>query len=140
MTVSGRCECGSVRFEADDVRDTVNFCHCGQCRKQTGLYYAATDTLDANININDSGSLKWYAASDIAKRGFCSECGSALFWKANGTDKTSILAGSLDGDTSGIKLERHIFTSDKGGFYDINDGLKQYDQGDRHDPRPDPNG
>ena len=137
---TGGCNCGGVSFTVKGPLREVVGCHCGQCRKQTGLYYAATDTLDANIDIKDTGSLKWYAASDIAKRGFCGECGSALFWKANGSHKISILAGSLDGDTSALKMERHIFTADKGGFYDLDDGLKQFEQDDLHDPRPDPNG
>ncbi len=136
---TGSCNCGGVKYTISGPLREVVACHCGQCRKQTGLFYAATDTLDANIDIVDDGSLKWYAASDFAKRGFCGVCGSALFWKRDGSDRISILAGSLDGDMSDIKMERHIFVEDKGSFYDLKDGLEQFAQSDDHTPRPDPN-
>lgn len=135
---TGSCNCGGVSFSIKGPLRSVVACHCSQCRKQTGLYYAATDTDDLNLTFQKKESLKWYAASDFAKRGFCGNCGSALFWKANDSDTTSILAGSLDGDAGNIKLERHIFTADKGPFYDINDGLKSFDHDDAHDPRPKP--
>ncbi len=126
---SGSCNCGGVKYTVDGPLRPVIACHCSQCRKQTGHFYAATNAADADMTIEDSGTLKWYAASDVAKRGFCGTCGSALFWKPNGGEYTSILAGSLDED-GGIKLDRHIFCADKGDYYDLNDGLPQFPQGD----------
>lgn len=125
----GSCNCGGVTYVVDGPLREVVACHCSQCRKQSGHFYAATDAADADLTIRDSGTLRWYAASDTAKRGFCGICGSALFWKANGSKKTSILAGTLDGD-AGIRLERHIFCADKGDYYEITDGLQQFAQGD----------
>ena len=127
---SGSCNCGGVTYTVEGRLREVVACHCGQCRKQSGLYFAATDAKDSDLTINDSGTLKWYAASDTAKRGFCSECGCGLFWKANGSDQTSILAGSFDGELP-VKIDRHIFCADKGSYYQITDGLPQFDQGDR---------
>ncbi len=126
--VTGSCNCGGVKFTVTGELREVIACHCGQCRKQSGHFYAATSAADKDLQINDAGSLKWYAASDDAKRGFCSECGSALFWRRNGGEYTSILAGSLDGDAGGIKLDLHIFVADKGAYYEINDGLPQSEQ------------
>ncbi|MEM8750616.1 MAG: GFA family protein [Pseudomonadota bacterium] len=131
----GSCNCGGVRYKIDGPLRAVVACHCGQCRKQSGHFFAATDAADADLTIEESGSLKWYAASDFAKRGFCSECGSALFWKRNDSDKTSILAGTLDGKT-GLRLDRHIFAADKGDYYELNDGLPVFDQDDSDAPRP----
>ena len=130
MSVTGSCNCGGVKYSVDGTLRPVSACHCGQCQKQTGLYYAATNANDADLTIEDSSTLKWYAASDFAKRGFCGECGSALFWKHNDSDNTSILAGTLDGD-AGIMIDRHIFVADKGAFYEITDDLPQFAQGDR---------
>ena len=119
----GSCNCGSVRWEArGDMREIVA-CHCSQCRKQTGLYYAATNVPDDCLTITGA-TLKWYQSSDKAKRGFCSECGSALFWKHGDDDFTSILAGSIDGET-GLEIGRHIFVKDKPDWYEITDGKPQ---------------
>ncbi len=124
-TRNGSCLCGSVRFSVSGDLREVWGCHCSQCRKQTGLYYAATNAADDTIEIADGGTLKWYWASNHAKRGFCNNCGSALFWKMDGSSTTSILAGSFDQPT-GLKMTMHIFTGDKGDFYDIADGLPQH--------------
>lgn len=121
----GSCLCGAVRFRTTGTLRGVVFCHCSQCRKQTGLYYAATDVLDAELTVEGSDNLTWYAASDFAKRGFCRFCGSALFWKRNGADKTSILAGAFE-QPSGLAAESHIFVVDKGDYYTIGDGLPQH--------------
>ncbi len=121
----GGCLCGKVTFRTKGPLREVVACHCGQCRKQTGHYYAATNALRADVEIDDGGSLRWYRASDFAERGFCGECGSALFWRRDGADNISILAGSFDQPTD-LKLMSHIFVSDKGDYYDIADGVPQY--------------
>jgi hypothetical protein len=109
------------------MREVV-FCHCGQCRRQTGLYYAASNAMDADLTVEGADSVTWYASSDEARRGFCRHCGSALFWKYEGLDRTSIQAGSLD-MPSRLTPGYHIFCADKGDFYEISDGLPQYAQG-----------
>jgi len=123
----GSCNCGGVTYTVEgNLRDVVA-CHCNQCRKQTGHYFAATKTPDENLVIYGGDSLKWYQSSENAKRGFCVECGSALFWKNGDDPHTSILAGSIDGETN-LKLAEHIFVADKGDYYEINDGLPQREQ------------
>ena len=79
----GSCLCGSVKYRVDGPLREVVACHCQQCRKQSGHFYAATDCTDDDLTIEDGGALTWYAASDFAKRGFCKKCGSALFWRRN---------------------------------------------------------
>ncbi|MEL7430044.1 MAG: GFA family protein [Pseudomonadota bacterium] len=99
-------------------------CHCSQCRKQTGLYYAATAAKNSDLRITET-TLKWFQASPEtipeAKRGFCSVCGSAMFWKNEKEDFTSILAGSIDGE-SGLAVKEHIFTDTIPDWYEITDG------------------
>ena len=126
---AGSCLCGDVRYTVSGPMRAVVACHCQQCRKQSGHFYAATSCADGDLEISERGSLTWYEASDFAKRGFCRTCGSALFWKRNGGAETSILAGSFD-DDGGIKLDRHIFCADKGDYYEIPDHLPQYPQAD----------
>jgi hypothetical protein len=103
----------------------VIYCHCSQCRKQSGHFYAATNVSDDALSIEGADRLTWYAASPHAKRGFCSTCGSALFWKLNGSNETSVMAGAFE-LPSGLRGEAHIFVGDKADYYDIADGLPQY--------------
>ncbi len=122
--MKGSCLCNAVQFEFNNQPREAIGCHCIQCRKQSGHYFAATQILDADLTI--FGEVRWYASSDRAKRGFCPNCGSFLFWKHLDEDTISIAMGSLDGAT-GIKLQEHIFMAFKGDYYDIADGLPQHD-------------
>ena len=125
---TGACLCGSVRFKTRGPLREVVACHCSQCRKQTGLYYAATNVPLDNITIEGEDAITWYRASSFARRGFCRTCGSALFWVADEAKEISIMAGLFD-SPSDLKLAYHIYCADKGDFYEIGDGLPQYRQG-----------
>lgn len=118
---TGSCLCGAVAFEMHGALDDVVACHCTQCRKQTGNYWASTHCADADLKFTRQDGLKWFASSEDAKRGFCKECGSTLFWKKNGSHDTSICLGSIDGP-SGLKLGGHIYTKDAGDYYVIAGG------------------
>ncbi|APH72018.1 GFA family protein [Aquibium oceanicum] len=120
----GACLCGAVRFTTRGALRGVVYCHCSQCRKQSGHYYAATDVADESLTVEGADSITWYRASDIAQRGFCKHCGSALFWKQDRSGKTSVMAGAFEAPT-GLKAEAHIFVADKGDYYSIDDGLPQ---------------
>ncbi len=124
---TGSCNCGGVRFRTRGQLREVLFCHCSQCRKQTGLYYAATNVLNRDIDMEGVDNITWYQSSTSARRGFCKICGSALFWAADGQDYTSIMAGAFDGPT-GLDAGVHIFCADKGDFYEINDDLPRFEQ------------
>lgn len=122
---SGGCLCGAVRFRVRGTLRDVVYCHCSQCRRQTGHHYAATNAKDADLDIEGGERLTWYRASDFARRGFCAICGSALFWKGDARDETSIMAGAFDMPT-GLAGGGHIFVADKGDYYAIDDGLPQF--------------
>lgn len=123
----GSCLCGKVRFETRGQLRGVVYCHCSQCRKQSGHFYAATNVEDDSISISGEENINWYRASDFAKRGFCKNCGSVLFWKHDELDHISVMAGAFD-DQSGLRGESHIFVGDKGDYYEINDRLPQYEK------------
>ncbi len=124
-TSKGSCLCGAVRFDVTGPLRGVVYCHCSQCRKQSGHYYAATNVADSDLTIEGSEKITWFNASPYARRGFCSVCGSVLFWKHNVSAETSVMAGAFD-TPSGLRGEVHIFVADKGDYYDITDGLPQY--------------
>jgi len=123
ITYTGKCLCGALSYRAKDVSD-IWYCHCKQCQHLTGLYIAAAGVERANLEIN--GDVNWLSISDRSQSGHCPECGSYLFWNARDFDTMSILAGSLN-ETEGLEVKGHIFVSEKASYYDITDGLPQYD-------------
>ena len=124
---TGSCNCGAVRFRTTSALRDVIYCHCSQCRKQTGHFYAATNIADSELELEGGEAITWYQSSDFAKRGFCRVCGSALFWKPRDAAYTSVMAGLFD-EPTGLTAACHIFVADKGDFYDIADGLPQFDK------------
>lgn len=123
--LEGSCNCRGVTFTVDGGGDSVSACHCGQCRKQSGNFWASGYAPKASFQI--TGEVRWYNASPTAKRGFCPICGSFLFWAAHDEDGMSFSLGAIDGPT-GLRLQKHIFVADKGDYYEIADDVPQRDQ------------
>jgi hypothetical protein len=125
---SGSCLCGAVRFSVSAPLKEADACHCTQCRKQSGHYWASTNVAKTDLTLEGDDKLTWFKSSAQAKRGFCSVCGSALFWQATSQPKRIAIAmGAFDKPT-GAKLGVHIFVADKGDYYEIADGLPQNEQ------------
>lgn len=122
----GGCLCGAVRYQVKGpLRDVVN-CHCSMCQRLHGNFGPHSKARKANITITRSDGLAWYKTSDVARRGFCRECGSGLFWEPFDQDATGIIAGTLDGPTT-LKTMGHIFVAEKPDFYEIADDLPQFE-------------
>lgn len=116
----GSCLCGQVQFEAVPDRHVIA-CHCSQCRKQSGHFWAATFAWHKGFRLTRAEDLRWYAASDQARRGFCGGCGAFLFWQPTGEDRISIAAGAFDGPT-GLQIGESWHNEDAGDYYDPSGG------------------
>ncbi len=125
MAVSGGCLCGRVTFDTTAPLGPATACHCRQCRKITGSYSIAAPVPAEALTLR--GGLRWYASSNDARRGFCPECGSYLFWD-EGDGAIWISLGAIDGAT-GTRVANHIFWADKGDYEDITDRLPHHAQG-----------
>jgi hypothetical protein len=123
----GSCLCGAVRFEVEGELEGPDACHCTQCRRQSGHYFASTNVRRDALRIEGGENVTWFRSSEKVRRGFCATCGSVLFWDPIGRDITSVAMGAFDKPT-GTKLAIHIFVADKGDYYDIADGLPQNQQ------------
>ena len=123
----GSCLCGAVRFSVNGELEGGDACHCIQCRKHSGHYFASTDIPKAALKIDGEDQLAWYQSSDRVRRGFCRSCGSSLFWDPMASEKIAVAMGAFD-DPTGTRLHMHIFTSEKGDYYEIADGLPQHDR------------
>jgi hypothetical protein len=116
-----------VRFTIEGPLTPPEACHCRQCRKQSGHYWAASDVARDAVTIEGDDKLRWYRSSEKVRRGFCSICGSFLFWEALDSGRLDVAMGAID-TPSATALEEHIFVADKGDYYAIADGLPQRDQ------------
>ncbi len=121
----GSCLCGAVTFRISGKLGPADACHCSQCRKMTGHYLASVNVAVSDLELEGGDQVRWFDSSEQARRGFCPTCGSTLFWQANGSDRIAVAMGAWDGATR-TRIEMHIFVADKGDYYEIEDGARQY--------------
>jgi hypothetical protein len=124
---NGSCLCGAISITVTVPLAEPDACHCTQCRKQSGHFWASTDVPRTALSIEGEAKITWFQSSEKVRRGFCSVCGSFLFWDPVGREKTAIAMGAFDAPT-GTSLAHHIFVADKGDYYEIADDLPQTEQ------------
>mgnify|MGYP000297084842 CR=1 len=119
MRATGSCLCGAVRFSIQgEMRDVV-YCHCVMCQRALTHFGAFTACAPEALSIENTRKLKWHRSSPEARRGFCSQCGSQLFWEPTHKRHVSVSAGSLDQPT-GLRPGPHQYVEhdpdyDRGG-------------------------
>lgn len=124
---SGSCLCNAVTFEVEGELGAIDACHCEQCRRWTGHYLVSTDVPRSALRVKGENKLAWFSSSEKVRRGFCSECGSSLFFDPLDQKKHDWIAvsmGAFDKPTRAA-LALHIFVGEKGDYYEITDGLQQ---------------
>ena len=81
--------------------------------------------------MTEARGLRWVRSphSDAeARRGFCGECGSSLFWDPPRRDTISIAAGTLDQPT-GLRIAAHWFVSQAADYDEVpDDGLPRHER------------
>ena len=120
--LTGSCLCGAVCYAIDGSMRPVIFCHCEQCRRTSGHHVAATACRVTALTVITDTGLTWYRSSPGSERGFCSRCGGNLFFRSDGGEYVSVMAGTLDKPT-GLNAVAHIFGGSKSDYYSIADGL-----------------
>ncbi len=111
--------CGAVTYAAE-VQSELSACHCGMCLRWTGgpLLGVGVD----NIAWQGEQHITTFSSSAWAERGFCSKCGSCLFYRVTAEGKfhgfLSITFGTLD-DRSGLEVSKEWFIDKKPDAYTL---------------------
>jgi hypothetical protein len=82
MKVDGRCDCGTITYEADVDPATVVICHCTDCQTISGAPYRV-NVVAPTRHLALTGEPKVYrkrgdSGDDVATT-FCGTCGTALY-------------------------------------------------------------
>lgn len=112
--MKGQCLCGAVAVETDR-HDTVEVCHCGMCQQWGGgpllSVHCGTGTGFSGLE-----HITVYNSSEWAERGFCSLCGTHLFYKLKGSDEYALPAGLFQ-QGADFTMSSQIFIDQKPGYY-----------------------
>jgi hypothetical protein len=116
LNFEGKCMCGAIKFSATAKKPSVVACHCDMCRRWSAGPFMAlncqTVTFESQENI---GRIR---SSDWAERGFCTKCGSNLFYHIVESSDYQIAAGLFD-DQSKLRMSLQVFTDFKPEFYEF---------------------
>ena len=123
--MSGGCACGRIRYSASVDPDEAYLCHCRMCQRSTGSVSIAfvNAKLDA---MSWEREPDWYESSPIARRPFCSQCGTSLGFRfKEGSDKMDLTVASFD-DPSPFKPKHHFGVESLHRAWINTEGLPEY--------------
>lgn len=94
--MTGGCQCGRVRYRAVLDGREASLCHCRMCQRATGGIHGALQAVAIDA-VTWEAQPDYYAASPIARRGFCSRCGTSLSFEfAANAVEIELTVGSFD--------------------------------------------
>ena len=94
--LTGGCQCGAVRYGLDQQPENVHVCHCRMCQKAVGGPFAVICPVQKTAFRVTRGTISYFHSSDVARRGFCSACGTPLLFEYPEGDDLGVMVGTLD--------------------------------------------
>jgi hypothetical protein len=128
MSITGRCLCEGIRFEVEGPTNWCGHCHCSLCRRAHGAGYVTWVGVDLErFRITEGEELlNWYQSTPEARRGFCSRCGSPLFFTGDRwAEEMHIALAHMDGPVD-REPQGHVFFDSRAGWVRCEDGLPKY--------------
>ncbi len=94
---TGGCQCGKVRYALYVAPENSHVCHCRMCQRATGGVFAALAGAPKEKFVWTAGEPGFYASSNLAKRGYCRDCGTPLSFSYDLPEaRFYVTIGSLD--------------------------------------------
>jgi hypothetical protein len=102
MIFTGGCQCGAIRFRTTELFDNAHICHCRMCQKAVGNFFAALVGTPKTKLSWTRGMPSRFSSSEGVERGFCSKCGTPLFYDNIHSPDIGLMIGAFD-DPAAIK-------------------------------------
>lgn len=127
--ITGGCLCGAVRFSAAPPTLFCCHCHCAWCRKAHGAAFVTWFGVPAAaFSLPSAETLRWYASSAESERGFCSRCGSTLFFRSRlAPGEVHVALACADGPID-REPTAHIFSEAAVPWVQLGDALPRLDR------------
>lgn len=128
--LTGRCQCGAVRYEHGGTPTALYVCHCRECQKQSASAFGiSVEVTRFGLRITQGIPSFWTRDTDSGKRlrcAFCPDCGSRLWHEPeSGADWLTLKGGSLD-QPPDLSRAIHIWTARKLPGVVIPEGAQQF--------------
>ncbi|NWK98643.1 aldehyde-activating protein [Sphingobium lactosutens] len=126
--VTGKCQCGAIRYEAEGEPAYSALCHCADCRASAGAPMVGW-ALFPEDKVSISGAPVQYRSSENATRHFCGVCGTGLFYT-----NPLVFPGSIDiqtatlDDPAALPPQAHVQMADALPWMAGTDALPKFDR------------
>jgi hypothetical protein len=117
------CLCGSVEITALEINPKFTVCHCNSCRTWGGAPFFAVQC-GTNITIEGNKKIKMYESSLWASRGFCSDCGTHLFYKLKKSGEYNMPVGIFQ-NLKELKMDIQYFSDQRPDYYCFSNETKE---------------
>lgn len=121
LNLTGKCMCGAVKISATAKKPSVAVCHCDMCRRWSAGPFMAVNC--RSVTFEDDENVGRIRSSDWAERGYCTKCGSNLFYRLVDSSDHQISAGLFD-DQSMLRLSLQVFIDSKPPYYEFSNETK----------------
>jgi len=118
----GSCLCGAVHMTANHAGNNVGACHCKMCRRWGGGPFMEV-SCGSDVTIDGEDFVSIYDSSVWAERGFCSKCGTHLFYRLKESRQHMVPVGLLEDDER-LKFESQVFIDAKPDFYEFSNNTE----------------
>ncbi|RZK03236.1 MAG: GFA family protein [Novosphingobium sp.] len=128
MQAKGRCHCGAISYAVGGEPVYHALCHCSDCRRATGAP-GVSWALFAREAVTIAGEPKAYASSEQARRHFCGDCGTSLFYTNESVfpGQIDVQSATLD-DPGVLPLQCHIQTAERIVWMEHPQDLPQFER------------
>ena len=121
-TFTGKCLCGAVSLSFRHTDPHMSACHCNFCRRWGGGPFLTVECHQAP-DIEGAEHITVFRSSDWAERGFCSRCGTHLFYRLTSQNFYALPAGLFEkGGDWPFRLQ--VFIDQKPQNYNFDAGTK----------------
>ena len=126
----GSCLCGAITWEFTGTPERLHNCYCSRCRRARGAAHATNAFFKREqlTWLSGEGDITSFSLPGAKRFGqdFCRHCGTPVPRVVASTGYVVVPCGSLD-SAPGIPLSSHIFVADKAPWFDITDGVRQWE-------------
>jgi hypothetical protein len=125
---TGGCLCGGVRFSINGELQSLQLCHCVQCRKAQGTAFASALPIKADAFTLLSGDelLRHFESSPGKERVFCGRCGSPVYSRRTSLPGALRVRAGLIDQPLPVRPAFHQHVASKANWWAISDDIKQF--------------
>ncbi|GHU83736.1 aldehyde-activating protein [Clostridia bacterium] len=127
--IKGKCVCGAVEITIKKYGNFVYSCHCNTCRRQnSGPVMSIDPGPKENVEfIKGANKITHYPDEEV-DRGFCSICGTNLFWHNPADNHYCMNAELFDEIIKNASFELELFYDSKPSYYAYEGDRKKLDR------------